>query len=239
MGIKSFVIDPDAVAYTNDEIVDKINAATADITRASSVSAAARPIEALEVDSTELADSAVTGARVRASETLTLTNQPLDTETVTLDSKVYVFQDILTDVDGNVKIGATVALSIANLISAINLNGTAGTDYATAMTLHPTVQAVAGTGDSIDVEAKDAGTTGNSIASTETLTNGAFGGATFGGGTDSKLAGGAAKDDLDGVSYKDRKYVKTDPETGEFRILGIQRDAAGDLDIDYDDQAAT
>ncbi len=280
MGIKSFVIDPDAAEpLTGDEIIAKINTDTTDdITRASSVSAAARPIEALEVDTAELAagaveeakldtgavtvskigagaveeakiaagavataklaDSAVTGARVRASEILTLTDQPLDTETVVLDSKTYTFQDVLTDVDGNVKIGTTFALSIANLVSAINLNGVAGTDYAAAMTIHPTVQAT-GDATTVDVEAKDAGTAGNSIASTETLTNGSFGSTALSGGTDSKLAGRAANDDLDGVAYASRKYVKTNPATGEFRIIGIQREADGDLDVEYDDQAAT
>jgi len=55
MAIQSMVLDPNAVAYTNDEIIGKINAATDNITRASSVDAAARPIAALEVTNTELA----------------------------------------------------------------------------------------------------------------------------------------------------------------------------------------
>ena len=58
MAIQSMVLDPNAVAYTNDEIIGKINAATDNITRASSVDAAARPIAALEVTNAELALSA-------------------------------------------------------------------------------------------------------------------------------------------------------------------------------------
>ena len=53
-----------------------------------------------------------------------------------------------------------------------------------------------------------------------------------------------AKDDQTGAEVRDavlalpdteRKLVKTDPETGEFPILAIQKDADGKLDIDYDD----
>lgn len=59
MAIASFQLDPNAASYTDDEIVGKINSATATITRASSVDAAARPIAAGEVDTTELAAGAV------------------------------------------------------------------------------------------------------------------------------------------------------------------------------------
>jgi len=58
MAIVSMQLDPNAAAYTNDEIVGKVNAATATITRASSVAAAARPITAGEISNTELASGA-------------------------------------------------------------------------------------------------------------------------------------------------------------------------------------
>jgi len=60
MAIEKVYLDPNAQAYTDDEIVGKVNTATATITRASSVSAAARPIGAGEVGATELADEAYT-----------------------------------------------------------------------------------------------------------------------------------------------------------------------------------
>ena len=44
MAIQSFQLDPNAASYTDDQIVGKINSASANITRASSVSAAARPL---------------------------------------------------------------------------------------------------------------------------------------------------------------------------------------------------
>lgn len=114
MVIASFQLDPNATSYTDDEIVGKVNTATADITRAGSVDAAARPIEALEVDSAELADGAVTNVKADTS---------------------------------------------------------------------------------------------------------------------------LAKANLDAMGDTARGYVKTDPQTGEFPVIAVQRDASGDLDVDYDDVA--
>lgn len=54
MAIQTMTLDPNAQAYTDDEIVGKVNTASAQITRASSVASAARPIEAEEVTNTEL-----------------------------------------------------------------------------------------------------------------------------------------------------------------------------------------
>ena len=59
MAIVSMVLDPNAASYTDDQIVGKVNTATAQITRASSVAAAARPIAAGEVDATAIAAGAI------------------------------------------------------------------------------------------------------------------------------------------------------------------------------------
>lgn len=119
---------------------------------------------------------------VAATGILTLTGNALDTETVTIDTKTYTFQATLTDVDGNVLIGATASDSIDNLIAAITLGAGSGTLYAASTTLHPTVTAAAGAGDTMDATAKTQGTAGNTIATTETLTNGSWGAATLSGG---------------------------------------------------------
>ncbi len=58
MAIQSFQLDPNAASYTDDQIVGKVNAATANISRAGAVEAAARPIVAGEVGNAELASSA-------------------------------------------------------------------------------------------------------------------------------------------------------------------------------------
>lgn len=114
MAIVNFKLDPNAATYTDDEIVGKVNSANAQITRAGSVAAAARPIEDLEVVEGKLAANAV---------------------------------------------------------------------------------------------------------------------------TNSKLASSAAKDNLDALADTARGYIKTGPTTGEFKVVSIQRDSTGKLDIDYDDVA--
>ena len=55
MAIQSMQLDPNAAAFTDDQIVGKVNTATANITRAGAVDAAARPIAAGEISNTELA----------------------------------------------------------------------------------------------------------------------------------------------------------------------------------------
>lgn len=117
-----------------------------------------------------------------ASEILTAAANAANAETVTIDAKVYTFQDTLTNVDGNVHIGVAATNTLDNLIAAINLGAGAGTDYATAMTLHPTVSAVAGAGDTMDASAKTGGTAGNSIATTEAAAQLSWGDTTMSGG---------------------------------------------------------
>ena len=59
MAIQSMTLDPAAQSYTDDQIVGKVNTASTQITRASSVAAAARPIAASEVTDTMLATGAI------------------------------------------------------------------------------------------------------------------------------------------------------------------------------------
>ncbi|NJL53730.1 hypothetical protein HC928_00395 [bacterium] len=120
---------------------------------------------------------------VQATGTLTFTGNALSNETVVIGGKTYTFQGSLTNADGNVLIGANAAASRNNLLAAINLGSGGGTTYAAATVLHPSVRAAAGVGDTLVVTAKVAtGAAGNTIATTETLTNGSWGAATLVGG---------------------------------------------------------
>lgn len=121
--------------------------------------------------------------QIQASGTLTLTATPLNGETVTIGAKTYTFQTVLTNVDGNVLIGATASTAINNLYAAITLGSGAGTTYAAATTAHPTVFASTPTGLTLFVYALIGGPGGNLIATTETLSNGSFGAATLLGGS--------------------------------------------------------
>lgn len=142
-------------------------------------------------------------AAVKAAGVLTLTGNAGDTETVTIGSKTYTFQSTLTNVDGNVKVGATASDSIDNLIAAITLGAGGGTLYAAATTAHSSATATAGAGDTMNVEALTAGTAGNSIATTETLANGSFASATLTGGLAAAVygvkIGASASDTLDNL----------------------------------------
>lgn len=66
MAIQSMSLDPNAASYTDDQIVGKVNAASVQITRASSVAAAARPIADSEVTEAKINAGAVTEAKIGA-----------------------------------------------------------------------------------------------------------------------------------------------------------------------------
>jgi len=124
------------------------------------------------------------GRAVAATQVLTSTGTFANNETVVIGGKTYTFQTTLTNVDGNVLIGANAAASIANLAAAITLGAGAGTTYAAAMTAHPTVTVSASNATTLTVQAKTKGTPGNSIATTETVVNASWGAATLAGGID-------------------------------------------------------
>lgn len=67
MAVQTLSIDPNATSLSDNQVVDKINTATNQITRADSVDAAARPIGAGEVGSTEIADGSITSTDLDSS----------------------------------------------------------------------------------------------------------------------------------------------------------------------------
>lgn len=107
---------------------------------------------------------------VKAQGKLTLPNQPSVGETITLGTKTYSFvASLLTNTDGQIVIGASVAATRANILAAINLSGLPGSQYASATSLNGDVEATSISGNDIIFTAKVGGTAGNSIASTSTL----------------------------------------------------------------------
>jgi len=123
-----------------------------------------------------------------ATQVLTVTGQPSNTNTVVVGGKTYTFQATLTDVDGNVHIGVDAEASLQNLAAAINLSNegesavSAGTDYAASMTVNTEVEATAFDATTLTVTAYSPGSVGNLIASTETHALGSWGAATLSGG---------------------------------------------------------
>lgn len=137
-------------------------------------------------------------------------------DTVTIAGKVYTFQTVLTNVDGNVLIGASAAASLQNLLAAINVGAGAGASYAAAMTLHPSVQAESTTATTLVVRAKASGTGGNALATTEVSAQLSWGGATLASGGAS--AGFAVGDIYEHEVLEDRGSEVPYLESGPFEL---------------------
>jgi len=57
--------------------------------------------------------------------------------------------------------------------------------------------------------------------------------------TNTELAAGTAAANLDAMADTARGYIQTNPAVGEFPVIAIHRDAAGNQDVEYDDVAIT
>ena len=126
-----------------------------------------------------------------ATVTLTMDTQPSDGDTLTIGSRTYTWESTLSNVDGNIWIGADLAAAKLNLGYAIaDSGGTSGTDYAAAMTANTEVSLAAFASDDAIFTALAAGTAANAFASTETFTAGTnvFSGTTMSGGLAASVA---------------------------------------------------
>ena len=123
----------------------------------------------------DLANVANWNAIVRSTATVTIAAQPTAGDTVTIDSKTYTFQTApITDVDGNVAIGASLAATQSNLVNAVNGTGTPGTTTYAASTLPNGYASMSGfAGNSSTVTADASGAEGNLVAIGAVFTNGA------------------------------------------------------------------
>jgi hypothetical protein len=118
----------------------------------------------------------------KAGAKLTVTGNAVAAETVTIGAVTYTWRASVTTTANEVLVGADAATSLANLKAAINLDTSLGAVYGSATVVHPTVHAGELTATTLTLQAKTGGTGGNSLASTETMTVGSFGGATFASG---------------------------------------------------------
>jgi hypothetical protein len=99
-----------------------------------------------------------------------------------------------------VALGGTNAVALDNMRLAINNEGVAGTTYSTGLTSNADVVALSSDTDDMRVSARAAGTGGNSIVTTETGANIAWGSGTLTGGGGSSLFQVNVPDDLGVVS---------------------------------------
>lgn len=155
--------------------------------------------------------------------TLTFSGNALDGETVTLGSKTYTFQTVLTNVNGNVLIGATPDDSITNLVAAVGLGAGSGTLYAAATTAHPTASAGVGFApQTLVASALAAGAGGNAIVTTDTLTNASWGSATLTGGVTVSR------------NLEDYDMMEEVGDGSSFRLLKVTPIKPADVTVIYD-----
>lgn len=122
--------------------------------------------------------------KTRASGTLTFSGNASNNETVTIGSTTYTFKTTLTPAANEVLVGASAEDSLQNLCDAVSLGGGAGIRYASS-TVANTQAFLAKTNAAATATcyAIAPGTGGNSLATTETMASGSWGGATLSGGT--------------------------------------------------------
>jgi len=124
-------------------------------------------------------------AEVKATGTLTLSGNAVAGETVTIGGKVYTWVATAVEnaVENQVLVGAAATNSLDNLKSAIMADPAGrGSLYSIPTGKHPTVVVSNKTAATVVVTANNSGVKGNSIATTETMTNGSWGAATLASG---------------------------------------------------------
>jgi hypothetical protein len=109
--------------------------------------------------------------------------------TLTIGNRTYTATKTLAETLGLPSVADQIlwvtseAVFLDNIKSAVNGSGVRGTDYSTATSPHQQVKATTNAATTQAFVANEIGTSGNSIATTETLDNYAFGAATLASGT--------------------------------------------------------
>ena len=134
-------------------------------------------------------DTFIEAALLSATGVLTQTAQPTNNKIVTLGdygggptTAVYTWKTTLTGAAFEVKIGATLQISLANFVAAVNAAAGAGTLYGTGTTANNKVTASMLPVEQVLATANAPGTAGNAVVSTTNDTNGSWGAATLTGG---------------------------------------------------------
>lgn len=128
--------------------------------------------------------TAITGTA--PTTTLTLSGNAVAAETITIGNVTYTFRAAVTNtVPNEIKIGAAATNTLDNIKDAINATAAVavpGTDYSSATKRHPLVTAGAKNATTVVIAPADTNV-GGTVATTETMTNGAFTGAALSAGT--------------------------------------------------------
>lgn len=181
---------------------------------------------------------------VAASGTYTFTGTHTDGQTITIGSTTYTLKTALSTgptVANEVLRSSTNSSMVSRLVNAINGGSGLGTNYSTGTVANTQVSAVIATDTSaFTVTALSTGTAGNSIATTDTVTNGAWGAATLAGGVAAAagntnvLADGYTSSKATGTTAVTLAYSYVTTATGNWTqvvIAGGPTTAAAAVDI--------
>ena len=166
-----------------------------------------------------------------------------DGDTVTIGSIVYRFKNAMNTAY-DVQIGATAALTLANLDVAIDATGVALTNYFTGTLKHPYVLTTANTATTVSFISARTGDAGNLIATTEAAATLSWGAVTLTGGEDvtqpavARTLEGSVKITLNGYllpgATSNLIYEVTTPSLLTFAVPeGWTPGAAGFVNVEF------
>ena len=135
-------------------------------------------------------------------------------ETVTINGKVYTFRATITNIEGEVKIGASMIESMSNLAAAVNGTGTYGVEHSCAAA-NPDAEAVSVAAAGMAFRARVAGSAGDALTFAEACLRLV------------KASGGFFSRNLDsGLSNGYAGYFTVETETGKVGgLTGLRGDA--------------
>lgn len=151
---------------------------------------------------TELTSSGAMVAGTHAVSVFTSSGAVVAGQTITIGSTVYTARAVPAAAY-DVAMGANAQAFLANLKAAINGSYTPVQAY-TGTIAHPSVVATASDATTLTIRGRVPGTSLNTVATTETFTNGSWADTTLGGGTGASDAGvttGAATVTLGSITY--------------------------------------
>lgn len=126
--------------------------------------------------------TAATVSGTAPTTTLTSSGTAGNNETMTIGNQTYTFKTALTGAPNEILIGAAATNTLDNIKSAINGTGTPGTDYSQSTPRNKLVTGGAKAATTLVLAPADTNV-GGATATTETMANFAFTGATLSAGT--------------------------------------------------------
>lgn len=224
---------PYVIATTNSDTVQKIVSKSVGNAAFTAVVNGLATTETMA--NTAWADSTFGGGTGNSNPAVTS-----DNATITIGDITYTAVIELSETSGATAVPYQIlwvtseAVFLDNLKLAINASGVAGTDYSTGTYEHPQVYATTNTNTTQLVVSKTSGTGGNSIATTETLGNYAWGAATLASGTgaNGKIMHSAMT--LSAVATTGERVIEFDGEEFTNGLYAVIGGTAADLTFNYE-----